>query len=262
MASLRNRLTSLADGGDRSSMRGLSDQLFSIVALLDREGSLRRTLADPAPSSAGLREAILLVLRDPGRPGGDGDTGMMPRLHSSAYATFPDEVLRPTATQYAVLKKWAAGSFLNDLGHAPDDHELLPDALDRVSLQACSGGPFFPGIEVGSIMADPTTYSEAFRVDAMSHQPGQLTAGNAVPWQADFLACSVDAQSQLGWWPAQRPYQVLTRLESDTTQFWHRGVTGYRGMVDQWHELGVVAEAKRADGRTVFVESERRKLTT
>jgi len=48
MAALRNRLTELADGGDRAALSGVSDGLFSVVALLDREGSLRRTLADPA----------------------------------------------------------------------------------------------------------------------------------------------------------------------------------------------------------------------
>ena len=107
-------------------------------------------------------------------------------------------------------------------------------------------------------MADPKTYSEPFRVDAKTHQPGQLTAGNAVPWQADFLACSVDQQSQLGWWPAQRPYQVFPGVKSKTSEFWDRGVTGFRGMVTQWHDLGIVVEAKGPDGTTMFVESERR----
>ncbi|MDQ6648520.1 MAG: F0F1 ATP synthase subunit delta [Actinomycetota bacterium] len=62
MAALRNRLTELADGGDRAALRGLSDELFSLVALLDREGSLRRTLADPAlPKRAkvGLLDQLL-----------------------------------------------------------------------------------------------------------------------------------------------------------------------------------------------------------
>jgi hypothetical protein len=202
----------------------------------------------------------LLKLRDPKQPVSDDDVGFMPRLYSSDYEPFRKAVLRLTPTQYSVLERWAAGQFVNDLDHPPADDALLPDALDRTALQACSGGPFYPGIEVGRIMADPQTYSEAFRVDAQSHPAGQLTAGNAVPWQADFLACSVVAQDQLGWWPAQRPYQVLTRLDSDTTRFWDRGVTGFRGMVDEWHELGIVVEARRPDGRTVFVESERRPL--
>ncbi|MDP9075045.1 MAG: LodA/GoxA family CTQ-dependent oxidase [Actinomycetota bacterium] len=214
-------------------------------------------LADPSPAHAALRGHAFSTLRDPAQPV-TGDTGFMPRLHTSDYTAFPNAVLRLTRSQYLILQQWAAGNFVNDLDSPPSPVELLPDGLDRVALQACSGGPFFPGIEVGRIMADPQTYSEAFRVDAQAHSPGQLTAGNAVPWQADFLACSVDAQSQLGWWPAQRPYQILTQAASNLTKFWHRGVTGYSGMVDEWHELGVVVEARRADGTTVFVESERR----
>ncbi|HET9256568.1 MAG TPA: LodA/GoxA family CTQ-dependent oxidase [Pseudonocardiaceae bacterium] len=217
-------------------------------------------LADPSPAHAAIRGRITGKLRDPAQQPAADDRGFMPRLHSSDFAAFPNGVLRLTPTQYAVLRQWAAGQFVNDLDHPPSGDELLPDALDRTALEACSGGPFFPGIEVGHIMADPQTYSEAFRVDAQTRPAGKLTEGNAVPWQADFLACSVDSQSQLGWWPAQRPYQVRTRLDSDTTQFWHRGVTGFRGMVDEWHELGVVVETRRADGQIVFVESERRSL--
>lgn len=217
------------------------------------------TLADPSPASVFARELILGILRDPSQPPdpADPEFGIMPRLHNSNFAVNPNHVLRPTITQYTVLQRWAAGKFVNDLESPPADDELLPDALDRASLEACSGGPFFPGIEVGAVMADPTTYSHAFRIDPKTHQPGQLTAGNAVPWQADFLACSVDQQSQLGWWPAQRPYQVLPDVESEVSQFWDRGVSGFRGMVKQWHQLGVVVEAQRADGTTVFVESER-----
>jgi hypothetical protein len=217
-------------------------------------------LADPSKDAAGTRGFVLSVLRDPAEPVQDQEFGFMPRLHDSSYGAFPGAVLRLTPTQYTVLKRWAAGQFVNDLDAPTAAGELLPDALDRVALEACSGGPFFPGIEVGRVMADPATYREAFRVDSAAHPPGQLTAGNAVPWQADFLACSVDAQPQLGWWPAQRPYQVLTRADAETTQFWHRGVTGFRGMVDQWHRLGVVVPTTAPDGTTVFVESERRPL--
>jgi hypothetical protein len=216
-------------------------------------------LADPSPTHAATRRRIFLKLRDPTQSASDDDAGFMPRLHHSDFAAFPNRVLRLTPTQYAILQHWAAGQFIN-VNHPPADDELLPDALVRAALQACSGGPFYPGIEVGRIMADPHTYSQAFRVDASSPPAGQLTAGNAVPWQADFLACSVDAHSQLGWWPAQRPYQVLTRLDSDTTQFWHRGVTSFHDMLDQWHQLGVVVQARKPDGTTVFVESERQPL--
>ena len=221
-------------------------------------------LADPSSNSVFARELILGILRNPSQPPdpADPEFGIMPRLHHSNYGVSPNHVLRQTVTQYTVLQRWAAGKFVNDLDSPPADDELLPDALDRVSLEACSGGPFYPGIEVGGVMADAATYGQAFRVNEKTHQPGQLTAGNAVPWQADFLACSVDQQSQLGWWPAQRPYQVFPDVKSETSQFWDRGVKGFRGMVDQWHALGIVVEARRADGTTVFVESERRPLPT
>ncbi|HEX3621702.1 MAG TPA: LodA/GoxA family CTQ-dependent oxidase [Acidimicrobiales bacterium] len=217
-------------------------------------------LADPSPNQAFLRDGVLGTLRDPKEPVVDMDFGLMPRLHNTDYVAFPNAVLRLTPTQYAVMQRWAAGRFVNDLDHPPAPVELLPDALDRVALEACSGGPFFPGIEVGRVMADPHTYSAPFCVDPAANGAGQLTAGNAVPWQADFLACSVDAQPQLGWWPAQRPYQVFTKPDAVASQFWHRGVTGFLGMVDEWHRLGFVVQARRADGTTVFVESERRPL--
>jgi hypothetical protein len=220
--------------------------------------SLWLALGDPSAAHVGARQGVFATLRDPAGRVTDDDFGFMPRLHHSDYATFPNAVLRLTPSQYAVLQRWADGHFVKDLDRPKAVRELVPDALDRVALQACSGGPFFPGIEVGRVMADPQTYSEAFRVDAASLPPGRLTAGNAVPWQADFLACSVDAQPQLAWWPAQRPYQVLTSLKSEVTRFWDRGVTGYAGMVDEWHRLGIVVEQQRADGTPVFVESERK----
>ncbi len=217
-------------------------------------------LADPSPDAVFARELVLGVLRDPGQPpdATDPEFGMMPRLHHSDYVMSQNLVLRPTAAQYAVLKRWAAGDFVNDLKKPKAVKELAPDALDRVSLEACSGGPFYPGIEIGSLMVTRETYSAPFRVDAATHQPGELTAANAVPWQADFLACSVDAQSQLGWWPAQRPYQVFPSATSETSEFWSRGVSGFQGMVNQWHDLGVVVPAAGPDGMPMFVESERR----
>jgi hypothetical protein len=216
--------------------------------------------ADPSPEKAGGRQFAFGILKDPSQPPDvtDPEFGFMPRLHNSDYSANPNHVLRPTAAQYAILQRWADGDFVNDLKNPPPVTELLPDALDRIALEACSGGPFFPGIEVGVVMTEAKTYSDAFRIDPRGHAPGDLTAGNAVPWQADFLACSVDAQSQLGWWPAQRPYQVFPGVEADTSVFWSRGVSGFRGMVTQWHKLGVVVPAQRPDGTTAFVESERR----
>ena len=35
-----------------------------------------------------------------------------------------------------------------------------PQALDRAALEACVGGPFFPGIEASRVMLEETTYDK------------------------------------------------------------------------------------------------------
>ena len=81
----------------------------------------------------------------------------MPRLHdeNNDIARLP-----LTSVQYRMLQHWAAGELSGDLQDPPPP-ELLPDALDRASLESCSGGAFFPGIEAGRIMTDPRTYGAA-----------------------------------------------------------------------------------------------------
>lgn len=147
----------------------------------------------------------------------------MPRLHDENNDA---RVLPLTSVQYTVLQRWAAGEFIGDLGQPPQP-ELLPDALDRVALESCSGGPFFPGIEAGRIMQRPGTYGAPLRI-ATHTRPGELTAGNALPWQADFHACAWEMQGFIGWWPAQRPDHV--RPEDSPTVFkdWTRGISGCR----------------------------------
>ena len=181
----------------------------------------------------------------------------MPRLHDD---TLSSNVLPPTATQNAILQRWVAGDFVGDWGAELDTVEPLPDALDRLSLQACSGGPFFPGIEAGRIMAREESYVKPYRLDAGALKPGGVTEGNALPWQADFYTCTFDQQFRLAWWPAQRPDQVFPDFESvDSLRShdWHRGVDMYEGMVDNWLRLGIVAERAGPDGRLVFLETER-----
>lgn len=206
-------------------------------------------LADPAADPT-VRQHILSVLRKPGTPPG---TGRMPRLNDETIA----DVLPPTATQYAILERWAAGEFIADWGQQADNGELLPDALDRVALQAGSGGAFFPGIEAAAILTDPDSYSEAFRLDADRLVPGSVTEACAVPWQADFLQCT--EQNGRGWWPSQRPDHV----HRDPTEVdgrpvpWARGLGDEMDMVQSWHQLGVVVEMTDPQGDPVFVETER-----
>lgn len=216
------------------------------------EPSRLANLADPtAPRT--LREAIVDRLRDPNHLDAPVDAGTMPRLHD---LTDTDKVLALTKSQYQALESWLAGKFVNDLGQ-PASPELLPDALDRSALEACAGGPFYPGIEAGRIMAEATRYASPFRLDATALRPGDVTQGNAVPWQADFLLCRFEDQPHLGWWPAQRPDKVLVDIASRRVKRWQRGVEDWPGMVNDWHQLGIVVPARDGDGKLVFLESER-----
>ena len=206
-------------------------------------------LADPAAPNS-LRKAVVERLRDPGDLAAQTDAGSMPRMHD---VTNSAQVLTLTKWQFEVLRKWAAGDFVNDVGKELAA-EPLPDALDRSALEACAGGPFFPGIEVGPIMAEPDTYTGPFRVNAGALRPGDLTKGNAVPWQADFLSCSFDDQFELGWWPAQRPDKIrVDRDDLRRVKRWQRGIESWLDMVEHWHELGIVVP----DAAAGFVESER-----
>jgi hypothetical protein len=207
-------------------------------------------LADP-DGDAGERQDLLAKLRKPGNPPGQGS---MPRLNDETI----QHVLPPSVTQYEILERWAAGSFVGDWGQDTETVELLPDALDRVALQAGSGGAFFPGIEASSILADKKSYSEPFRLDAKRLAPGAVTQVCAVPWQADFIACTL--QNGRGWWPSQRPDDVY-RDPADVggkTSAWARGIRDPADMVANWHQLGVVVEKSDPAGQPVYVETERR----
>jgi hypothetical protein len=175
----------------------------------------------------------------------------MPRLHDE---TNSDQVLPLTKTQYATLQQWAAGNYVNDLGQSPPP-ELLPDALDRIALESCAGGAFFPGIEAGRIMKQKEIYSEAFRLNVNKLKPGQITQGNALPWQADFYECRWEGQSFIGWWPAQRPDHVRPEADQTKTKDWIRGIGSDVAMARDWHHLGVVV--RKAGPPEVFVETER-----
>jgi hypothetical protein len=68
-------------------------------------------------------------------------------------------------------------------------------------------------------------------------EPGDLTKYMAQPWQADFNECSIqnintngankpsikNAQQNLWWWPAQRPYTVKAYDNQDEFVQWTRG---------------------------------------
>ena len=151
-----------------------------------------------------------------------------------------------TPTQYRCFKKWAKGNFTDDWNSdwnllAPPTRvfadipfEEQPDALTRSALEACVGGSFSPGIEVGDTAAQHATYQQPFRI-SRTIQPGGLTHNLGVPWQADFNMC-VDV-----WWPSARPDSVLNpNTSQDSPLVWSRDVRGNKEMTDKWRKLGFV----------------------
>jgi hypothetical protein len=219
-------------------------------------------LGNPASPNAS-RLAIFRLLRDPKNvedntvpafpiPPPVARLKRMPRLNDSA---FDGNVLPLTSQQYGAMKLWSQGMFqtTDPTGGPP---ELIPDALTRVALEACTGGGFFPGIEAGRIMTEKNRYmaGEAFRLSHGAVKPGEITAQNALPWQADFFDCAWDSEKQLAWWPAQRPDDVLATATAVPIP-WARGVNRFQDMIDHWDRLGFVKADPGNPG--VFIETDR-----
>lgn len=203
-------------------------------------------LATPDDATGGKwRKALFAHLLDPDDPGDSAGIKrdlLMPRIWDHDGDETKVEVLPLTPLQYRHFKNWSEDQFN---GFPPVETEFLCDALDRIALEACSGGPFYPGIEAPRIMRDAGTYEAPFRF-RQDLAPGIITEGLAVPWQADFHDCRMD--SDLMWWPASRPDQVFTgpptvpfdeQGEADVRP-WADGVQSREAMVEHWHRLGIV----------------------
>jgi hypothetical protein len=223
-------------------------------------------------------------------PALSGDTGDALSGESTTW-------LSVTRSQYDLLTKWKDGRFRNDWkGEWPaPDADISPDGLDRAALEACAGGPFYPGIEGGWLLRNPSAFSAAFRLSYERLKPGDVTRHMACPWQADFFECSYH------WWPAQRPDEVLTQeafrrlgeiderlaqldpsareargLAAERKMLWSERAAWTRGlpaespdgdlaMVAKWHQHGFVVSADETgkphviNGSSAPAESERGK---
>ena len=209
------------------------------------------------------RTRIFRALRNP-----KTGVGAMPKLPEGTN----QEVRGPfvTETQYKRMERWAQGTFDADWkGAEPTPIPLdrlpaadQPAALDRAALEACVGGPFFPGIEVSAMMLDAPTYDRTrpFRINTQL-PAGALTARMAIPWQADFRLCgdeAVNEEDQLDmadWWPGQRPCHVFHADRRDASD-WVPDGWELVDMVDRWMLLGFIVE-DNSSGQTRFVEDER-----
>jgi hypothetical protein len=161
-----------------------------------------------------------------------------------------------TPLQYEMLRQWSLGIFT--IGGLPDsrtDVQREVDDLDRGAIEPATGAPWFPGIEAWSLLARPDTYDRPFRVKS-SIGPGYLTLGNALPWQADFHACSIQGPLGRGegWWPSQRPNFVVREVDGQLRerQPWVPDSWSAHDMVARWAQLGFVVQS---NGR--YIEADR-----
>jgi hypothetical protein len=167
-------------------------------------------------------------------------------------------VLPLTPLQYVHFKNWAENNFVP----SSPRQEFVCEALTRIALAACSGGAFYPGIETPRIMRGKGQLPDAtvddiyhdvfpFRIDWTSVRPGDITAGLAVPWQADFYECSMERDN--AWWPVTRPDHVLVEQPtrpvdsiSEEMYVWSECVRSPENMIDFWSHLGVVRRQRVA----------------
>jgi hypothetical protein len=239
-------------------------------------------LADSSDAARGDREAVFRRIRAPGASDpSQARSRFMPMLSGDDGDATPGQPrtwLAVVPSQYRALERWAAGDFVADWTGSPSPpaFEEIPDqdqpsSLDRAALEACTGGPFYPGIEMTYVATDRALYAEPFRLRA-DLGPGDVTGPMALPWQADFYDC------QGHWWPAQRPDEVVGEAQFDEAarrmaaddppgtlasglgaprDGWARGVDGKDSMVDDWSRLGFVTQRQTRNREVALVETER-----
>ncbi|QSQ20102.1 LodA/GoxA family CTQ-dependent oxidase [Pyxidicoccus parkwayensis] len=219
-------------------------------------------LADPSPTEAvaRVRSRVMERIRPP--PPAPSTVRQMPKLFGDDYEgrhkeDAPNQQwLALPPLQYAILQRWAAGQFVSVA--TPPAAEVTPWGLDQAALENCAGGSFFPGIDVGWQCRHPELYLEPFRIrhgapstylrDEDVVRAGHFSRQMALPWQADFLACTFEPDNNMGWWPAARPVHVA----GSTSGPWAPPQWGFKTMVAHWSELGFVVQRGEK-----FVEAER-----
>jgi hypothetical protein len=251
------------------------------------------------------RATVLNRLRDPNTfdqaPRPAIDPTRMPSTYGDYYGrangrggdTDPAFLHAVSKLQYAMLRAWSEGSFVEDWGtSAAAASAITPEGLDRAALDNMSGGAFFPGMEASWLFAKKEVWTTPFRIARGKKVgsipvPGETTrrdliveAGTfsqqmAVPWQADFRDCAFgpvsdptapDQQRQVGWWPTNRPDEVFAHSAPNDRVPWARlssgdpfpndDAQGFRAMVDSWFTLGFVCETTPQDAPKQLYEVE------
>ncbi|WP_347341698.1 LodA/GoxA family CTQ-dependent oxidase [Bradyrhizobium uaiense] len=259
-------------------------------------------------TSAADRARIFALLRNPTATSGtatkQASARFMPPLYGDGgpgQSGVPETWFSLLPSQYRTLEKWKQGEFAGDPQHQPPEPHATrtPDedvnALQRAVLDQAIGGPFAPGGEVSSIIKDPATYVDAFRIDSNRIKAGDLTSNLSLPWHAGLYL------RRQSWWPPARPDEVIAQdiFDEVNSQWspggksvreglegrvkWDRGLgvstllrrpwqnpataqddprdsarRGADDMVRYWHELGFVRRIRSASGEYVHVETERK----
>jgi hypothetical protein len=199
-----------------------------------------------APDSAKpARKKLYDRIRKPDGAGGVNAT--MPKSFGDGYRSGVAERLLLTAYQLRVLSKWVADDFVvDDIQITLPAQGVTASGLDQAALENCIGAAFFPGIEAGWFLRDKYHFVEPFRLNSTEIVPGDVTKQMALPWQADFWACSKEDPNDgpITWWPFARPDDV--RFEGASASHpWTPDTefsNGYQDMVDKWMKLGFVVE--------------------
>jgi hypothetical protein len=166
---------------------------------------------------------------------------------------------RVPAWQRTLLGEWVAGAFNDDWTGVPTiSANPTAESLTRSALAGAVGQGFFPGIEGGRILADPSIFVQPFdfRIDHNVLSAGDVTALMAQPWQADFLKCYGN------WWPSQRPDIAI---QSDGTFLdWHRPLdpdSDHARMVQFVPRFGMLTVQFDATGKQVSAREDGRDPT-
>ncbi|MEU5262762.1 LodA/GoxA family CTQ-dependent oxidase [Amycolatopsis sp. NPDC021455] len=240
----------LATQRQKSAAPSYVDDIYPILQAAIDSGAVaavarphHRRFRHPVPPS----QQILGLVE---RPGGRWH---MPRLASGRGGAL-DLPLTPTQKQR--VRDWVTAAKPDMSWNAawvdgpPAAGAVTPGGMDRAALENCVGGALSPGIEAGEFLLDPARYGPiktidgqpSFRLDHHQVEPGQVTAGMSLPWQADFHACNPL------WWPAPRPGQVVLAGSPPGAApvQWNRGYSRPVFVAGGWTTMGFVT--RQAEG--------------
>ncbi len=232
-----------------------------------------KTATDPDyQAGSDRRQMYFDYLKDPSAPHpplGQRYTHSMPAIEGLTLTSVRYQYFKDLASE-AFDADWPAGQDPVILVQPPlSEISLadLPEAHSRAAMDAAVGGPFFPGIEIGVIAAEETTYSTIEHMDSKINfrvaddiAPGDFTKTLAVPWQTAFnqhnYPSILGADSADSLWPSARPVLVSAKKSSTSDDLlWTRPVTESgnsdlfenqkmrtnQHMIDHWSELGFIA---------------------